>query len=182
MFITELGKKFDTGKIGVIAENKENHISFTVNVVLNSYTDTSDKVKKKFNLDLSIALDSWQVVLIGSLTSNLGGVNETFCKKCDRKERFELMHISEYYIAHGKCRNCTEYVSKQLIIDSIFNDVDNLIDNHTDRREVLFSPVLTNSLNYYSERKFICINTSKIGISLKKQGYLLRKRFIVTLT
>ena len=53
---------------------------------------------------------------LDSLTSNLVRANGTFCKKCDREERFELIHKSEDYVAHGKCRNCSEYVSKQLIM------------------------------------------------------------------
>ena len=32
LFIRELGKKFDSGSIGVIAENKEKYISFNVDV------------------------------------------------------------------------------------------------------------------------------------------------------
>ena len=35
------------GKIGVIAENKEKYISFDVDVLVDSYTDDSGKVKKK---------------------------------------------------------------------------------------------------------------------------------------
>ena len=43
--IRELGKKYDTGKIGVIAENKEKYISFTVDVVVDSYMEDSGEVK-----------------------------------------------------------------------------------------------------------------------------------------
>ena len=45
LFIRELGKKFDTGKM--IAENKEKYISFNVNVVVGSYLDGSGEVKEK---------------------------------------------------------------------------------------------------------------------------------------
>ena len=62
LFIRELGKKFNTGKIGVIAENKEKYISFNVDVVVDIYTDDSGEVKeKKIQLRLSIALDSWRL-------------------------------------------------------------------------------------------------------------------------
>ena len=37
LFIRELGKKFDSGSIGVIAENKEKYISFNVNVAIDEY-------------------------------------------------------------------------------------------------------------------------------------------------
>ena len=43
LFIRELGNKFDTGKIGVIAENKEKYISFTVDVV---DEDASGEIKE----------------------------------------------------------------------------------------------------------------------------------------
>ena len=46
LFIRELGKKFITGKTGVIAENKEKNISFNVDVVVDSYTDDSGEVKE----------------------------------------------------------------------------------------------------------------------------------------
>ena len=37
LFIREIGKKFNTGKIGVIAENKEKWISYDADVVVDSY-------------------------------------------------------------------------------------------------------------------------------------------------
>ena len=42
-----MGKKFDTGKIGVIAENKEKYSSFNIDVEVESYTDDSGEVKEK---------------------------------------------------------------------------------------------------------------------------------------
>ena len=47
LFIRELGKKFNSGNIGVIAENKEKYISFTVDVIVDTYKNTSGKVKEK---------------------------------------------------------------------------------------------------------------------------------------
>ena len=47
LFIRELGKKFDKGKICVIAENKEKYISFNVDVVVNEYVDDQSKIKEK---------------------------------------------------------------------------------------------------------------------------------------
>ena len=44
---SELGKKFDTGKIGVIAENKEKYISFNVDVVIDRYEDELSRIKEK---------------------------------------------------------------------------------------------------------------------------------------
>ena len=47
LFIGELGKKFDKGKIGVIAENKEKYISFNIDVVVDEYVDDWGKIKEK---------------------------------------------------------------------------------------------------------------------------------------
>ena len=47
LIIRELGEKFDTGKVGVIAENKEEYISFNVNVVVDRYEDELGKIKEK---------------------------------------------------------------------------------------------------------------------------------------
>ena len=47
MSIRELGKKFDSGSIGVIAENKEKYISFNVDVIVGLSEDEWGKIKKK---------------------------------------------------------------------------------------------------------------------------------------
>ena len=47
LFIRELGKKFDKGKIDVIADNKEKYISFNADVVVNKYVDDWGKIKEK---------------------------------------------------------------------------------------------------------------------------------------
>ena len=47
LIIRELGKKFDKGEIGVIAENKEKYISFYIDVVVDWYEDEWDKIKEK---------------------------------------------------------------------------------------------------------------------------------------
>ena len=57
LFIRELVEKFDTGKIGAIAENKEKHNIFTIGVVVDTYEELGEVKKRKSNLDLSIALD-----------------------------------------------------------------------------------------------------------------------------
>ena len=50
LFIRELGKKFDTGKIGVIAQNNEKYISFNIDVVVDRYEDELGRIKGE-NLD-----------------------------------------------------------------------------------------------------------------------------------
>ena len=46
LFIRELGKKCDTGKIGVIAENK-NYISFNIDVIIDRYEDELGRIKEE---------------------------------------------------------------------------------------------------------------------------------------
>ena len=53
LFIRELGRKFDTGKIDVIAENKDTYISFNVDAVVEKYIDKNGKeMKRKIQLRL----------------------------------------------------------------------------------------------------------------------------------
>ena len=46
LFIRKLGKKFDSGKIGVIAENKEKYISFYFDVMVDKYFYKEGKEKE----------------------------------------------------------------------------------------------------------------------------------------
>ena len=71
LFIRKLGKKFDTGNIGVIAENKKKYISFNADVVVDSYTDDSGEVKEK-KIQLRF-IDSMRFMAssLDSLTNNL---------------------------------------------------------------------------------------------------------------
>ena len=46
LFIRELGKKFDSGSIGVIAENKKKYISFNANVAIDEYENPSGERKQ----------------------------------------------------------------------------------------------------------------------------------------
>ena len=50
LFFRELGRKLDTEKIGVIAENKEKYISFNVDVVVDTYEEFSEVKEKKIQL------------------------------------------------------------------------------------------------------------------------------------
>ena len=70
LFIREIGQKFNTGKIGVIAENKK-YISFNVDVVEYTYTDDSGKVEEK-KIQLRF-IDSFRFMAsrLDSLTNNL---------------------------------------------------------------------------------------------------------------
>ena len=103
LFIRELGKKFDTGKIGVIAANKGKYVNFTINVVVDTCEDASGKVKEK-KLQLRF-IDSVRFTAssLDSLMSNLVGMNGIVCDNCGGS--CEFTHANEDYITHGKCRN-----------------------------------------------------------------------------
>ena len=115
MFIRELGKKFDKGKIGVIAENKEKYISFHVNVVVdkyvvNEYDVNEGKIKKK-KIQLRF-IDSirFTPTSLDALSSNLVGVNGMVCKSCGKS--CEFTHVDENYVSYGKGKNCYSGYSK----------------------------------------------------------------------
>ena len=68
---------------------------------------------------------------LDSLTNDLVGVSGMVCDNCGGS--CELTLIDEGYITHGKCRNCySGYGKRQLAMDSILNNFDNLCDGHTD--------------------------------------------------
>ena len=130
MFIRELGKKIDTGKIGVIAENKEKYISFNVNVIKDRYEDEWGKIKEKKIQHRFIDSMRFMASNLDSLSSNLVGVSGMSCNKC--KESCEFTHVDEYYVAHGKCRNCySGYSKRQLSVNSNF---DSLRVSHNDEQ------------------------------------------------
>ena len=65
-----MGKRSDTGKIGVIAENKEKYVSFNVDVIVDSYMDDSGEVKEKIKVRF---IDSmrFRASSLDSLTNDL---------------------------------------------------------------------------------------------------------------
>ena len=128
LFIRELGNKFDTGNMGVIAENNEKYISYTTNVMVDQYVDDSGEIKEK-KLKLRF-IDSIKFMAssLDSLTSNLVGVSGIVCNGCGGS--CEFTHIDEGYVAHGKCP-CSGHSKRQL---SILNNIDNLRNNHADEQ------------------------------------------------
>ena len=130
LFIRELGKKFNTGYIGAIAENKEKYVSFTVDVTADTYEDAFGEVKeKKIRLRF---IDSLRLMAssLDSLTSNLVGVSGMVCDNCGGSSEFT--HVNKVYVAHGKCKNCYSGYGKCQL--SIFNNFVNLRENHTDKQ------------------------------------------------
>ena len=135
LFIRELGKKFDKGKIGVIAENKEKYISFNVGVVVNKYVDELGKVKKK-KIQLRF-IDSMRFMVssLDALASNLVGVSGMVCNDNECEGSCEFTHMDENYVANGKCKDCYSGYSKhQLNKNSIFDNFLNLRVSHSDEQ------------------------------------------------
>ena len=71
LFFRELGKRFNTGQIGVITENKEKYISFNTDVVVDSYRDDLGEVKER-KIQLRF-IDSMRFIVpsLDSLMNNL---------------------------------------------------------------------------------------------------------------
>ena len=125
LFIRELGNKFDKGKIGVIAENKEKYISFNVDVVVDKYLNKEGKEKEKKLQLRFIDCIRFMASSLDALSSNLVGISGIVRNLCE--ESCEITHIDEYYVAHGKCEKCySRYSKRQLNKNSILNDFDNL--------------------------------------------------------
>ena len=126
-------RNFYTGKIGVIAENKEKYISCTTDVIVDRYVDKLGKIKeKKIQLRFTDSM-RFMASSLDSLSSNLVGVSGMSCNEC--RESCDITHVDENYVAHGKCKKCYSGYSKcQLSVNSIFNDFDNLRVSHNDEQ------------------------------------------------
>ena len=135
LFIRELGKKFDKGKIGVIAENKEKYVSFYVDVMVNRYEDELGKIKE-IKIQLRF-IDSMRFMASSSdsLTNNLVGVSGMACNDNECEGSCEITHIDENYFAHGKCKDCySGYSQHQLNKNFIFDNFLNLRVSHNDEQ------------------------------------------------
>ena len=123
LFIKELGKKFDKGKIGVIAENKDKYISFNVDVLVGKYVDELGKIKEK-KIQLRF-IDSMRFMAssLDELSSNLVGVSRMVCNDNECEGICEITHIDENYVAHGNCKDCySGYGKRQLNKNFIFDN------------------------------------------------------------
>ena len=116
----------------MIAENKK-YISFNVDVVVDKYLDKEGKEKQKKIQLRSIDSIRFMSSSLDALSSNLIGVSGMVCNLC--KDSCEITHIDEYYVAHGKCKNCDSgYSKRQLNKNSILNDSDNLRVGNSDEQ------------------------------------------------
>ena len=107
LFIRELGKIFDKGKIGVIAENKEKYISFNVDVIVDKYEDLGKVKEKKIQLKfidsmrfMASSLDSLMNNLVkdGRKLSGFGDYSEEQYKLLIRK----AVYLYEYMMSWSK--------------------------------------------------------------------------------
>ena len=134
LFIRE-GKKFDKGKIGVIAENKEKYISFNVDVVVDKYLNKEGKEKEK-KIQLRF-IDSMRFMAssLDALSSNLTGVSEMVCNNNECEGSCEITHTDENSVAHGKCKDCySGYSKRQLNKNFIFDNFLNLRVSRNDEQ------------------------------------------------
>ena len=93
LFIKELGRRFNKKVIGVIAENKEKHISFNVkiNVRLGGVGDKDGKEENR-NIKLRF-IDGFRfMAYLDKLSSNLCGTSAIQCDKC--KSNMKFINIS----------------------------------------------------------------------------------------
>ena len=91
----EQGKKFDKGKIGVIAENKKKYISFNVDAMVDKYLDKKGKEREKTIQLRFIDSIRFMASSLGALSNNLVGVSGMNHDKC--KNSCEFTHIDEDY-------------------------------------------------------------------------------------
>ena len=90
-------------KVGVIAKNKEDYMTFSVDVVVDKYVDKDSKEKEKKIQSRFINSMKFMVTSSESSTNNLARVGEMICNLC--KEDCDLGYMNECYIVHATCRN-----------------------------------------------------------------------------
>ena len=114
LFIKELGRRFNKNDIGVIAENREKYISFSVKISVKlAGVKHKDGTEEHKNIQLRF-IDSCRFMAssLDKLASNLGGTSGIQCDKC--KGNMELINISGDYIASLGCEKCRTKKTKDL--------------------------------------------------------------------
>ena len=103
LFIRKLGKKFDKGKIGVIAENKEKYISFNIDVIVDKYEDLGKVKEKKIQLKF---IDS-----VRFMASSLDSLMNNLIKDGRNPSGFEDYSEEQYKLLERKGVYPYEYMT-----------------------------------------------------------------------
>ena len=131
LFIRELGK--ETNELGMIARNKEEYITFSVDVAVDRYMDKDGNEKSKIiQLRFTDRFKFMSSSLV-TLTNNLVGMSRNRCVGC--KEICKLTNVDKNYFAHGKCKDCHEDYGK-----------------HQLNKELIFKKFLTLNLGHMDEQ------------------------------
>ena len=96
--LQRIGEKFDSGFIGVIAENKKKDISFNVNVSVDEYKTPSGEMKQIKRYLQFIDSIGFMSSILDLLSRNLVGVDGMVCEWCGSE--VDLAHISENNVTH----------------------------------------------------------------------------------
>ena len=121
LFIRELGKKFDSGSVGVIAENLKKYISFNVRISVDEYKTPLGETKQIKRQLWFIDSIRFMASSLDFLSKNLVGTNGMTCEEC--RNEAELTHIDENYITHGACEKCRGASHCKLEIGPIFDSL-----------------------------------------------------------
>ena len=116
--------------MNVIAKNKEDYISFSTRVVVDTYINLFGKeMEKKIKLRF---IDSVKFMAssLEKLTNSLVGTSELRCDLC--KEECVPECIDGQYVAHAKCKNCYSGGAKRQQNKNL--TIDNLRLGHTDEQ------------------------------------------------
>ena len=108
LFIKELGEHFEN--IGVIAKNKEEHITFSVEVVVDKYIDRQGVEKQKFIELRFIDNFKFMAASLDSLVKNLVNGGDSHRSAGERLSGFEECSESQYRLLTRKGIHHYEYM------------------------------------------------------------------------
>ena len=113
LFIKNLG--VSEGNISCIPNNEEKYISFSKQIIVDSF---ANKDGKKVDVKREIRfIDSFKFMAesLDSLVKNLTEVNTVDCQTCKEKQDCEqIISISEDWVMLGICKECHNICNKQL--------------------------------------------------------------------
>ena len=142
LFIRELWKKFDSGSISVIAENKEKYISFDINVSVYKYGTPLGKKKQIMRQLQFIDSIRFMVSSLYLLSRNLVGVNEMVCERCESEAELRKVMRTMSLMEHVGSAEVQVIEIWRLTPSSIISEL----------------VIWMNSSDCFSEREFIPMN------------------------